>query len=223
MSETTLAPAPFIGEKLRAARERDKLSQRELAAKAEISASMLSQIETGKVTPSVRSVYNIATALSLPIDYFFPQTDNAPPVRVALEDMTASDLREAELNGDVDTNTSGFIIARPSTPVVHAHARPTITLRGGVEWARLTNHAEEGAEFLEISYAPGAVSGTSLSHHIGREFGLVLEGELTVELGFERYTLKQGDSLIFDSSVPHRLSNTGARTMRAMWVVLNQK
>jgi transcriptional regulator with XRE-family HTH domain/mannose-6-phosphate isomerase-like protein (cupin superfamily) len=223
MPETNTLPAPFLGEKLRAARERDKLSQRELAAKAEISASMLSQIETGKVSPSMRSMYNIATALSLPIDYFFPGTGFSAPVRVALEDMTASDLREAELNGDVDTNTSGFIMARPSTPVVYASARPTISLRGGVEWARLTAHADEGAEFLEITYAPGAISGTSLSHHIGREFGLVLEGELTVELGFERYVLKEGDSLIFDSSTPHRLSNTGAKTMRAMWVVLNAK
>jgi mannose-6-phosphate isomerase-like protein (cupin superfamily) len=184
---------------------------------------MLSQIETGKVSPSMRSMYNIATALSLPIDYFFPGTGLSAPVRVALEDMTASDLREAELKGQVDTNTSGFMLARPSTPVVNAGARPTIALRGGVEWARLTANAEEGAEFLEIKYEPGAVSGASLSHHVGREFGLVLEGELTVELGFERYTLKEGDSLVFDSSTPHRLSNSSARAMRALWVVLTPK
>lgn len=223
MPETTVQPAPFIGEKLRAARERDKLSQRDLAAKAEVSASLLSQIETGKVSPSMRSMYNIATALSLPIDYFFPGTGFNAPVHVALKEMTASDLREAELNGEMDTNTSGFLIARPSTPVVMASARPTIALRGGVEWARLTANPEEHAEFLEVTYAPGATSGASLSHHVGREFGLVLEGELTVELGFERYTLQVGDSLIFDSSTPHRLSNTSPRKMRAMWVVLDAK
>jgi transcriptional regulator with XRE-family HTH domain len=221
MADTSLPPAPFIGEKLRAARERDKLSQRDLAARADISASLLSQIETGKVTPSMRSMYNIATALSLPIDYFLPGTGLTAPVRVALEDMTASDLREAELNGEIDTNTSGFLIARPSTPVVYANARPTIALRGGVEWARLTANAEQDAEFLEITYAPGASSGSSLSHHPGREFGMVLEGVLQVELGFERYLLREGDSLIFDSNTPHRLNNVGLKPMRALWVVLN--
>lgn len=220
MPETSHQPPLFIGEKLRAARERDKLSLRELAARSDMSASMLSQIETGKVYPSVRSIYNIATALAMPIEYFFPETDNAPPVRVALEDMTASDLRQAEYSGVVDQNTSGFLIARPLTPILHAGARPTISLRGGVEWARLTANAEHGAEFLEITYAPGASSDSSLSHHVGREFGLVLEGELTVELGFERYLLREGDSLIFDSSTPHRLSNGSARRMRAIWVVL---
>lgn len=221
MSETTLPSATFIGERLRTARERDRISQRDLAAKADISPSMLSQIETGKVSPSMRSMYNLATALSLPIDYFFPDTGLNMPVRVALEDITASDLREAELNGEIDQNAVGFLITRPQTPVVHAGSRSKISLRGGVEWARLTANAEGGAEFLEIKYAPGASSGASLSHHPGREFGLVLEGELVVELGFERYTLKEGDSLIFDASTPHRLSNVGARTMRAVWVVLN--
>ena len=223
MTDTNQQPVLLIGEKLRAARERENLSLRELAVRAEISASMLSQIETGKVYPSMRSMYNIATALALPIDYFFPETGASPPVHVALEDTTASDLREAELNGEIDTNTPGFIIARPSTPVVQAGARPTITLKGGIGWARLTANAEEGAEFIEMTYAPGATSGDSLSHHSGREFGLVLEGELTVELGFERYTLKEGDSIIFDSSTPHRLTNTCGKPMRAVWVVFNSK
>ncbi len=220
MTDTSQQPVLLIGEKLRTAREREKLSLRELAAKADMSASMLSQIETGKVYPSMRSMYNIATALALPIDYFFPETGLNTPVRVALEDTTASDLREAELNGEIDTNASGFIIARPSTPVVQADARQTIALRGGVEWARLTANTEENAEFLEMTYAPGATSGESLSHHSGREFGLVLEGELTVELGFERYALKAGDSIIFDSSTPHRLTNACGKPMRALWVVL---
>ena len=59
-----------------------------------------------------------------------------------------------------------------------------------------------------------------MSSHSGREFGLVLKGELMVELGCETYTLGQGDSIIFDSSTPHRLTNNGDSAMRALWVVL---
>ena len=47
-----------IGEKLRAARKNARMSLRDLADKAEMSASMLSQIENGKAYPSVRSLYS---------------------------------------------------------------------------------------------------------------------------------------------------------------------
>src|SRR5215510_13846419 len=72
MSEMKFEQARIIGEKLRAARQNVGISLRELARKAEMSASMLSQIETGQAYPSVRSIYDIAAALDLPVDYFFP-------------------------------------------------------------------------------------------------------------------------------------------------------
>jgi transcriptional regulator with XRE-family HTH domain/uncharacterized cupin superfamily protein len=223
MPEINQRRARAIGEKLRAVRQQRQMSLRELADKAEMSASMLSQIETGKAYPSVRSIYNIADALGVPVDYFFPEQagSSAPPFGVDASlagAMTASELREARVNGADAPEAS----ARPPTaaPVVHAAARPTIELKGGVTWSRLTMLAEAGAEFLEITYAPGATSGAHMSHHVGREFGLILEGELIVELGFETYTLGPGDSIIFDSTTPHRLTNQGAQRMRALWVVL---
>jgi transcriptional regulator with XRE-family HTH domain len=215
MPEINPRRARAIGEKLRAVRQQRQMSLRELADKAEMSASMLSQIETGKAYPSVRSIYNIADALGVPVDYFFPDQagSNAPPFGVDASmagAMTASELREARVNGaGADVPEAG---ARPpaAAPVVHAAARPTIELKGGVTWSRLTM----------ITYAPGATSGVHMSHHVGREFGLILEGELIVELGFETYTLGPGDSIIFDSTTPHRLTNQGTQRMRALWVVL---
>lgn len=223
--ENNQPPALVIGEKLSAARKERKMSLRELAAQAEMSASMLSQIENGKAFPSVRSMYNIADALHVPVDYFFPDHSAAPPPTPPADqaaEMTPSDYREARLSGElaaVAFETTG----QTNSPVVHIGARPTISLKGGVNWARLTQQPETDAEFLEITYAGGATSGASLSHHPGREFGLVLEGELVVELGFDRHTLKQGDSIIFDSTTPHRLTNACTRPMRALWVVLNQE
>lgn len=218
MIERNANHAALIGGKLRAARERQRMSLRELAAKAEMSASMLSQIENGKAYPSVRSMYNIAAALGLPVDYFFPET-NAPEHAGTSAEMTASELRQAQV--DASLEASDLQVESPAPLIVHPHTRPTISLKGGIEWGRLTLHPEPGAEFLEITYAPGATSGNRMSHHIGREFGLVLEGALTIELGFERYTLCPGDSIIFDSTTPHRLTNQGAKPMHALWVVLN--
>lgn len=228
MADTNPQHARAIGEKLRTVRQERQMSLRDLANKAEVSASMLSQIETGKVFPSVRSLYTIANALEVSVDYFFPeQNDNRvtiPSNGSQLNDqptLTASEMRDAKVNGATALEKE-FVAAAPSSaPVVHASARPMIELKGGVSWARLTGLAEKGAEFLEITYAPGAMSGASLSHHEGREFGLILEGELLIELGFESYTLHTGDSIIFESTVPHRLINRSDQAMRAVWVVLS--
>jgi transcriptional regulator with XRE-family HTH domain len=225
MPETDPQHARAIGEKLRSARQQRQMSLRELAKKAEISASMLSQIETGKAYPSVRSIYSIAAALAVPVDYFFPVqgTITSRSASDVPGNMTASELRDAKVNGEMGDAVLEFSPRVQSpTPVVHAHDRPTIELKGGITWSRLTALAESGAEFLEITYAPGATSGAQMSHHEGREFGLILEGELIVELGFELYTLCQGDSIIFDSTTPHRMTNKGTQPMRALWVVLSR-
>ena len=205
------------------------MSLRDLADKAEVSASMLSQIETGKVFPSVRSLYSIANALDVSVDYFFPEQDDhrlpSPPDGSQQNEqpvLTASEMRDARLNGTEALEKEFISPHHSSSPIVHASSRPTIELKGGVTWARLTALAEKGAEFLEIAYAPGAMSGANLSHHEGREFGLILEGELLIELGFESYTLHKGDSIIFESTVPHRLINKSDQPMRALWVVLSR-
>jgi quercetin dioxygenase-like cupin family protein len=134
-----------------------------------------------------------------------------------------SEDQHAKANGKLNSATLGFAArAHSPTPLVHAVDRPTIELRGGITWSRLTALAEPGAEFLEITYAPGATSGAHMSHHEGREFGVILDGELTIELGFETYLLRAGDSIIFDSTTPHRLTNNDIQPMRALWVVLNR-
>ena len=242
MPENDPEPARAIGEKLRLARQGQQMSLRELATKSEVSASMLSQVETGKAYPSVRSIYSIASALRLPVDYFFPETNQAQADATAATDgfgegaageLTASEMRQASIgtageaaavenSAPATHNAAAKATAQAAAPVVHAAGRPSIELRGGVKWSRLTALAEPGAEFLEVTYAPGATSGANMSHHAGREFGLVLEGELVVELAFESHTLKAGDSIIFDSTTPHRLTNNGTVTMKAVWVVLNQ-
>lgn len=228
MTDSTPHQARAIGEKLRAVRQERDMSLRELANKAEISASMLSQIETGKVFPSVRSLYGIAAALSVSVDYFFPELSNNKSSSEDLvvntaESMTASEMRDAKISGSTIISTEFPQPDIHSSPIVHANSRPVIELKGGVTWSRLTALAESDAEFLEINYAPGSSSGINMSHHQGREFGLILEGELVIELGFESYTLKAGDSIIFESTTPHRLENKGNKQLKAIWVVLSRQ
>src|SRR5512138_3615983 len=124
MADTTPEHVRAIGEKLRAARQEHQMSLRELADRAEISASMLSQIETGKVSPSVRSLYTIANALDVTMDYFFPEGNNgngrAPSNGSNANDqraLTASELRDAKVNGTLEADKE-FVTTASAAPVI---------------------------------------------------------------------------------------------------------
>ncbi len=213
-----------IGKKVREARNKNGMSLRELATHVEVSPSLLSQIENGKANPSVDTLYKIARELGVPVDHFFPtQSTEAPPKR---DDATPVEMSPGEFqasrDNDIAQGTDATFDDGDNAPIVRANDRPMIELRGGVTWARLTAEAEANIEFLEIEYPSGSSSGEVMSHHGGREFGLVLEGTLTLHLGFECHELHPGDSIIFDSRTPHRLVNNGEVAMRAVWVVFNR-
>ena len=214
-----------IGEKLRDARTKRGLSLRKLAAMTDVSASLLSQIENQKANPSVRTLHSLADALGVPVDAFFPEraASDADQMTQGVKGLTASQLRTRGVESlALDAGSGDFFATGDvaDSPIQRAGLRPTIELQGDVVWERLTSHRTEGVEFMEIAYAPGATSGKRLSHHSGREFLLVLSGELTLELGFEVHTLRPGDSTFFESETPHRLSNKDTQTMRALSVIL---
>lgn len=50
---------------------------------------------------------------------------------------------------------------------------------------------------------------------------MVVSGELHVQVGFGQAILGPGDSIAFDSSVPHRFWNAGAQETRCVWFVRN--
>lgn len=54
--------------------------------------------------------------------------------------------------------------------------------------------------------------------HEGEEFGLVLEGRLTVIVGKNRYACKKGESFYYKSDKNHRLANTGSGVARFVWI-----
>jgi len=62
---------PPIGQRLREARVERGMSVRGLARAVDVSASLISQIETGKSSPSVSTLYAITTALQISIEDVF--------------------------------------------------------------------------------------------------------------------------------------------------------
>jgi transcriptional regulator with XRE-family HTH domain len=195
-----------LGKRLREERTERGISLRELARRLDVSPSLVSQIETGKIQPSVRTLYAMVSELGVSLDDVFGSVGPArPPVDGAAR------AGQAGANGD--------------GPVQRADARTVIDLEAGVRWERLTTENERGVEFLLTVYPAGSESSPAdeLVRHTGREFGIVLRGRLGVTVGFEDYELGPGDSVSFDSTVPHRLHNEGDETVEAVWVVLGRQ
>ena len=191
--------AQGIGPRIRTRRLERHLSLRELARRIDLSASAVSQIENGRSRPSVGTLYAIASELGISADdLLFEAGSAATP---AMPDGPA------------------WIGARPM--VQRGNSRRSIELDSGVRWDRLTPAHEEDLEFLEVEYQVGGASTSSnqLSRHPGREYGVVLSGCLRVTLAFEDIELNAGDSIAFDSMVPHRLANAGDQNVRGIWVV----
>src|SRR3954454_376534 len=195
-----------LGRRLRAIRLRQGVGLRELARRLDLSPSSISQIETGKIRPSVRTLYALAGEFGLTVDELLfdgttPRGDAAPPSP-----------------GAQPATEPGLVVQR-------AGERPAIQLNSGVRWERLMFWGDEDVEFLEATYEPGGASSPDVSfvRHNGHEFGFVLSGTLRVVVGFDEFVLEPGDSITFPSSTPHRLSNDGAEAVRAVWVVRGRR
>jgi transcriptional regulator with XRE-family HTH domain len=205
-----------VGQRLRTARERVGLSLREVARRLDISASALSQIETGKSRPSVKTLYAITSELGLSMDELF--VDSPAP---AASEPTVPRTPEEAASAAPGGGQGG-----PPPPIVQrADARPSIDLDAGVTWQRLTAAHDANVDFLQTTYHPGSSSSGSkkLVRHNGREYGVVLSGELELTVGFEKFTLGPGDACSFDSNEPHRLANPGSEPATAIWFVIGRR
>jgi transcriptional regulator with XRE-family HTH domain len=201
---STKQPHPQMGERLRAARQARGLTLRELAQRLGVSPSMISQIETGRASPSVSTLYSLADELN-----------------VSLDELLFNDRRSQAGPTTDKSSASGGAAAQILQP---RETRKRIRLASGVTWERLTPASESDTEFLYVTYEVGGASSREddFQRHAGHEWGFVLEGKLDIKIGFDDYLLGPGDSISFDSTIPHRLSNAGDSVVHAIWFVLGR-
>ena len=199
--------AENLGAALRAAREARGLSLREVARQVEVSPSFVSQVELGKAKPSVGTLYALVAVLGISLNELL----GAGPA-----DGPAPDL------ADAPTPTPAAW-PRIDAPVVRAGERRRVQM-SGVVWERLTAD-DPLVDFLHVEYSPGSAScpEDDMVRHGGREYGVIVTGRLEVQVGFETYSLGPGDSIHFDSSTPHRLSNPHGQPCTAVWFVLARR
>ena len=111
--------------------------------------------------------------------------------------------------------------ARPDEPVVTAENQRVFVTATGVRRQIARTDEEHGVEVALNDYEPGTGSGAP-AHHAGYEYGVVLQGRLTIELGGATYELKTGDSIGYSSEIPHCIVNRGHQHARAVWVNLDR-
>lgn len=212
------AAVPPVGARIRQARLAKGVSLRGLARDVGVSASLVSQIETGKSQPSVSTLYAITTALSISVESLFDGYEDeaaAPPV------LTASAAPATVLHA-----LAAFAAdpGRRIGPLVTPGERDVLELDSGVVWERLGHVPGTDVDFLLVTYRPGGSSSSAggLMRHAGTEYGYLTSGELVLTLGFDEHTLRPGDAVCFESTTPHRYRNDGAEPAVGVWFVFSQ-
>ncbi|HEU4808368.1 MAG TPA: helix-turn-helix domain-containing protein [Homoserinimonas sp.] len=194
--------AETVGARLREARTQHKLSLRSVAQALGVSASLISQVETGKTQPSVSTLYALATHLGLSLDDLLGVV---PP----------ANGRAAQAQPVRSTHSK----------IQRAADNPVLEMENGVRWERLASGVDQTADALLVTYEPGASSSIEgkLMRHYGVESAYILEGELTLQLEFDVHVLGPGDSLQFDSVLPHLYSNKGSTIAKGVWFVIGRR
>jgi transcriptional regulator with XRE-family HTH domain len=161
-----------LGARIRGVRGRRGLTVVDLANKAQVSKSLISQIERGLAAPSIETLRRVAAALEVPLFSLF--LDGAGG-----EMVVRANQRQTVMYPD--TNVTREILSfRP-------HGRMAVL------WA---------------TFPPGEQSGPQPGHHHpGEECIVVIRGTLDVLMDEQTVVLHAGDSMTFDSSLPHVFHN----------------
>jgi transcriptional regulator with XRE-family HTH domain len=173
-----------LGLIVRDLRRRSSFTTRELATRAGVSASLISQVETGKVGASITTLRRLAAGLGVPIAEFF--AESLPGVE--------SLFPEPGTNAAVVRHDQRKRLRVPESQILYELLTPDLN------W---------NIEFVSIELQPGHPPAVPMSH-IGQECVLVLSGTLHLTIGDEVHILHAGDSAAYDSSIPHKIENHGS-------------
>ena len=115
--------------------------------------------------------------------------------------------------GEQSTEPLRFSVTTPDQ-------RSRLVLESGVSWEQLVRKSDE-LDFIELVYPPGSSSTMDgrMLRHDDYEYGILLEGELEVTLGFDVFVLHAGEAIGFDSTIPHLFRNPGTTPARGIWVM----
>lgn len=178
-----------IGEKLRALRLRKKMGLVELGRHTGLSAAMLSKVERGKLFPTLPTLLRIALVFSVGLEYFFSD-DQKRHVLAIVRRAQRKRFPERPDGRDISFYFESLDFAAVERKLNAYYA-----------------------EFQALQ--PGKAH---LHHHPGVEFLSVLRGKLEIHIGAEDHILESGDSIYFESSLPHSYRRVSQKPCSAIVV-----
>jgi transcriptional regulator with XRE-family HTH domain len=181
-----------IGERIKRLRLKKSMGLVELGRHTGLSASFLSQLETGRVVPTLRNLARIAMVFSKDLSYFF----ESEPQAMFRVHRRKERVRMPQTGVDDPT----YFFESLGYMVPDRHMDPYF------------------AEFIPLDkeHEPRA------HVHPGYEFLYLLEGQLDIRHGEHQSTLEPGDAVYFDASTPHSYVCIGKRSADALIVTMHQ-
>lgn len=192
-----------IGDELRRGRVSRKLSLRSVASAVGVSASLLSQVETGKTQPSVSTLYALVNHLGISLDGL-------------MKGMSQTEVEATDGAGYEDGH-HGIVQRRNENPLIE--------MENGVVWERLADGGRDDADPLMVTYEPGSSSSVEgkMMRHDALEYGVIIEGTLTLRIENEVHEIYPGDSFSFDANRLHMYENNSGKPARGIWFVIGNK
>ena len=184
----------IIGSKIKGIRESKNLSVEEIAERSGLSVDQINSIETDQNLPSLGPLIKIARALGVRLGTFMDDSDALGPVVCRAE--------EREQNSSISFS-NGATDARK-----HMEYHPLAQQKAG-------RHMEP----FVIDINPEDAPDFQLSAHEGEEFIYVMQGEVEIIYGKDTYTLKEGDSIFYDSIVKHHVHGAPVKSAKILAVV----
>ena len=188
-----------LGEKLKTMRLQSQMTLDELSKKSEVSKSLLSQVERNISFPTVKTLEKIAKACETTISHIFAEI-------------------ETEENTHISVNSTNGSASKKLS-IVRKDRRKKLILPGGkMLYELLSPDLTQKIEFIYVHFPAGSGQ-EGFFNHEGEECGIILEGKLKGYVGDQVILLEEGDSIYFDSTIPHRWENPGESDMRAIWAI----
>lgn len=180
-----------IGEKVRALRLKKKMGLVELGRHTGLSAALLSKIERGRLFPTLPTLLRISLVFSVGLEYFF--TDDRRR-RILAVVRRRDRLRFPEKPG---LRTPSYFFE-------------------SLDYAALERKLD--AYYAEFNAVPPEKA--AAHRHPGVEFLYLLRGKLEIKVGEETHTLEPGDSIYFDSTMPHSYRRASRQPCSALVVTV---
>lgn len=170
-----------VGQRIKKIREFNELSLEELADRTGFEANFLKSLEEDEVYPSLGPLLKVSRALGTRLGTILDDKSSRDPLVVRQEDR----------NNELST------LRGKNKPV-------------SLEFYSLgKDKTDRHMEPFYIRIFPEAAKDKQLSSHEGEEFIVVISGQVEVVYGQESYVLNPGDSIYYNSIVPHYVSCTG--------------